>query len=172
MTDPATDAFSITRVSDYVISALAEVVEAAARLNVILPSRQITGVGVIPADCEQVVASLIQLTTGAPEAAGGRGGAGTYPNAASNMTIYTVIVSLEITRKTTELSQGRLGNTAPDPATFTANLTSVSADTAVLIAAVNALAEDQIVSANTRTVTAGAPQGGMFKVSARLTAVV
>lgn len=172
MTDPNTDAFDVTRVSDYVIGALAEIVAAATRLGVTLPARQIVGVGIIPADCEQVVASLIQLTTGAPEAAGGRSGAGTYPNAASNMTIYQATVSLEITRKTTELPQGRLGNALPDPSLFAANLTSASGDAAVLIAAINALAEDQIVNAIPRTVTAGAPQGGMFKVSARITAVV
>lgn len=160
--------FGLTRISDFVAGALQHVLDAAARLGVELPDRAIVGTGIIPADCEQVVASLLTFGTGAPEGVGGRTGAGTYPGPESNMTIYQVTITLEIMRKTTEIMTGR---TAPAPSTYVANLMAASRDAAVILAAVDAIADDQ-VSAIPRSVTAGSPQGGVFKTSARITAVV
>lgn len=164
--------FGATRISDYVQACLAAVVDAAGEIGISLPSRQVAGVGLIPSDCEQVVATLIQATTGAPESIGVPSATGTYPTPDANMTFYQVTVNLVITRATATNFQGDRGTTPPDPAAYLSNLTTASGDTAVLLNAINALQEANPMSAITRVITAGSPQGGLFSTTARITATV
>lgn len=163
--------FEITRVSDLVQSCLAALVASAAGLSVSLPSRQIAAAGSVPYDCSQVVVTVIQIGTGTPEPTGPRTGMLTYPNADSNSTLYQATIQLAIVRGTHDTPTGPLGQTAPTPAAYLANLTNASQDAAALIRAVNQIAENEM-SAVPRTVTIGTPQGGLVATSARITVLV
>lgn len=139
-----------------------------AELSVTLPTRQVAGTGLIPVDCEQATVSLIQVGTGAVEAPGARGGSSSYPNPGANMTLYNLVLTVTISRKANEVPQAPLGQMAPTVAAYGQDLTTVSADLAVIAYAIDKFAEVRI-SPVQRTLTAGPPKGGYLTSQARIT---
>lgn len=173
MTAPEGAPFDSGRVEALVTLCLASIVSAAANFSpaVILPVRQIAGTGVIPYDCEQVIAAVQTITTGTPEALG-LSGASTFPTTASgaNQTLYGAQVTLAIVRNSIEKMTG-LGQIPPSPTAYLGNLGLVSQDMAVLLAAVTLIAEAQS-SATPRTELPSGPQGGLIATVCRLTVLV
>lgn len=169
-----TEPFDVTRVENLVVECLNAIVSAAASFSppVVLPSRQIAGAGNIPYDCEQVLATIQLVATGAPEQRSSLS-ASTWPPQAdgANQTLYQATIVMAIVRKTNDTPTGPLGNIAPAPTAYLANLAAVSQDMAVLMAALSQIADAQI-SATPRTLTAGNPQGGLIPTSVRFTVLV
>jgi hypothetical protein len=119
---------------------LQAVVDAADALPgvVTLPARQLVTSAGATWDCEMVFVSALSVQTGLPESLQDAqyGGVNTYPQ--GNQTAWTVTVEVGVVRKVaaTPIGQGR---TSPEVGKFTADLTNVSSDTAVLINAANTL---------------------------------
>lgn len=174
MTAPIGAPFNADRVENLVVLCLGAIVTAAANFTpaVTLPSRQIAGAGTIPNDCEQVYATVQSVTTGTPEPLG-TSGVSTWPTQADggNQTLYSAVIMLAIVRKTNDTPTGPLGQTAPTPTAYLANLGAASQDMAVLMAALATIGEQQS-SATPRVETAGTPQGGLVTTSCRVTVLV
>lgn len=175
MTAPEGAPFNTDRVELAIVGCLNAIVSAAASFStpITLPSRQIAGAGLIPYDCEQVFATVITLGTGTPEPRGtSNSGAGTWPDASTgaNYTLYNAVVSLGIVRNSVEKMTG-VGNTAPQPSAYLANLGLVSQDVALLWAAITQIQDAQTTAAPT-TETAGPPQGGLIATTARITILI
>lgn len=167
--------FEKDRVLDGMRRLLGKITDAAADIGVTLPQRQIVSAAAVPFDCEQVVAYVTTLRTGVPES---RGGAGTYPNDDSNVTLYRLSATLVIVRKTATLPTvpaSGPAQTPPSPDAYLTNLTSASGDAAVLLSAANrAQTEDDQVGtgAATRSVAFSAPQGGLVASSCTVEVVI
>lgn len=174
MTAPVGAPFDADRVQALVVLALGAIVTSAANFTppIALPARQIAGAGTIPNDCEQVYAAVQTVTTGTPEPLG-TSGVSTWPTQAdgANQTMYSAVLQLAIVRKTNDTPTSPLGQVAPTPAAYLANLAATSADMAILMAALAQLGVAQS-SATPRVETAGSPQGGMVTTSCRVTVLV
>lgn len=171
MTEPL---FAIDRVSAFAAALMATVVKAASDLGVPIPTRQVTGTGAIPQDCEQVSIAITQVTTGTPEARSGAAGTGTWPNPGANMTLWTITVQVSIVRGTNDTPKGPLGTIPPTPTAYAANTVNASQDAAVLIEAAGRATSDDLMGsgAGQRSVTFANPAGGMVATNMRFTATV
>lgn len=171
MTAPTYGPFDASRIENLVTLCLGAIVTSAASFApaIELPSRQIAGVGLIPYDCEQVLASMQSLTTGIPESTGFYTGANTWPpfDAGANNTMYQATLTLAIVRNSKEVITG-VGNNPPPASAYLANLGMVSADMAVLLAAVSQIADAQH-SAVPQTELPGGPLGGLVASVCRIT---
>lgn len=173
MTAPHGAPFNADRIENLVTLALGAIVSAASSFSpaISLPSRQIAGAGLIPYDCAFVFASVQTVTTGAPEGKNLPGTA-TFPTTGSgaNFTLYQAVILLGIVRDSAEVMTG-LGQQAPAPASYLANLAIASKDMAILLAAIGQIADAQI-SATPETMTAGSPKGALVATTARITVLV
>jgi hypothetical protein len=134
-----------------------------------LPARQLVSSGGVTWDCEMLFVSALTVQTGLPETVETPvyGGVNTFPQ--GNMTAWTVTVECGVVRKL--LAQPTVvgpSQRAPSTDAYLADLTAVSADTAVLFNAAQAL-----VAASFQPVPQSAamlaPQGGFHGVAATLT---
>lgn len=110
-----------------------------ALLNVVpLPARQLVTSAGATWDCEMVFVSALSVQTGLPESlqVAQLGGQFTYPQ--GNDTAWTVTVEVGVVRRVIATPTGQ-GRVSPEAAKFTADLTNVSSDTAVLFNAANLL---------------------------------
>lgn len=173
MTSPHGAPFDVNRVENLVTEALNAIISVASSFSpaISLPSRQIAGAGLIPYDCAMVFASVQTVTTGAPEGKNLPGTA-TYPTTGSgaNFTLYQAVILLGIVRDSQEKMTG-LGQQAPAPAAYLANLGIASQDMAILLGAIGQIADAQI-SATPETLTAGSPQGVLVATTARIAVLV
>lgn len=148
---------------------LQAVIDAADALpNVVtLPARQILTSAGATWDCEMVFVSALTVQTGLPESleTAQLGGQFTYPHA--NMTAWTVTVEVGVVRCVMATPTGQ-GRTSPAVDKFTADLTNVSSDTAVLFNAANTLVARDFQPVP-QAASMLASQGGFHGVAATLT---
>lgn len=133
---------------------------------VTLPARQLLTSAGATWDCEMVFVSALTVQTGLPESVetAQLGGQITYPlgNAA-----WTVTVEVGVVRCVMATPTGQ-GRTSPAVDKFTADLTNVSSDTAVLFNAANTLVARDFQPVP-QTASMLASQGGFHGVAATLT---
>lgn len=162
MTSPDSTTLTPTQAYDFAREVLTLIEEAGLSLLVDLPASRYITTGEPVYDCEQVVVTIVSLQTGLPT-----GGQASTPQTISCQDPWSLVMDIGIVRCGPQLS--RQGTILHSSLSEAAHLESVDSD--VLIATLNAIAQESISSVRA-AITYGAYEGGFLATTMRLTAAM